>query len=121
MACVRTCPTGAIPEDRFLLRAERCLTYLNEKEAGVPFPEFVTSDAHNALVGCMRCQKICPYDKKVADWTVLRGELSLEETTLLLEGRREGKDVEALEEKLKGMGLDLTIFPRNLSVLLAKG
>jgi epoxyqueuosine reductase len=120
LACLRTCPTGAIAEDRFLLRSERCLTYLNEKDTSAPFPEFVAPEAHNALVGCMRCQKICPYDKRVADWTVLRGELSAQETALLLEGRKDGEDVQALEGRLKSMGLDLAIFPRNLEVLLRR-
>jgi epoxyqueuosine reductase len=31
--CRRACPTGAISSDRFLLLAERCTTYHNEKEA----------------------------------------------------------------------------------------
>lgn len=117
-ACVRACPTGAIPEDRFLMRAERCLTYLNEKDAGVPFPEWVDPRAHNALVGCMRCQRVCPYDRAALDFSVAGGELSEEESALLLSGRRDGEAAVALGEKLRGMGLDMTLFPRNLEVLL---
>ena len=37
--CRRACPTGAIPSDRFLLRAERCITYHNEKNGNVLFPK----------------------------------------------------------------------------------
>ncbi|MBI0582625.1 MAG: epoxyqueuosine reductase [Methanomassiliicoccus sp.] len=117
-ACVRECPTGAIPRERFLLRAEKCLTYLNEKEASIHFPAWLDPSAHNAMIGCMRCQKVCPYNRKVLDWTSLRGELSEEETALLLSGRWSGEEAKALEEKLKGMGLDLSVFPRNLVVLL---
>lgn len=117
-ACVRTCPTGAITEDRFLIRAERCLTNMNERDASVPFPDWVDPQAHNALIGCMRCQRVCPYNRTALDFSSARGELSEEETAQLLSGQREGEAAAALDEKLKGMGLDLTIFPRNLKVLL---
>jgi epoxyqueuosine reductase len=36
--CHRACPTGAISSDRFLLRAERCISYYNEKKAMFRFP-----------------------------------------------------------------------------------
>ncbi|MDW5561847.1 MAG: 4Fe-4S double cluster binding domain-containing protein [Methanomassiliicoccus sp.] len=117
-ACMRGCPTGAIPEDRFLVRAERCLTYMNEKDTSVPFPSWVDPQAHNALVGCMRCQRLCPYNKAALDFVAARGELSEEETALLLSGKREGESAFALDEKLRGMGLDPALFPRNLEVLL---
>ncbi len=117
-ACVRTCPTGAITEDRFLIRADRCLTNLNERDSSVPFPNWVDPQAHNALIGCMRCQRVCPYNRMALDFTSARGELSEEETALLLSGQREGEAAAALNEKLKGMGLDPAIFPRNLEVLL---
>lgn len=117
-ACVRTCPTGAITEDRFLIRAERCLTNMNERDASVPFPDWVDPQAHNALVGCMRCQRVCPYNRMALDFTSARGELSEEETALLLSGQWEGEAAAALDEKLKGMGLSLSLFPRNLKVLL---
>jgi epoxyqueuosine reductase len=117
-ACVRACPTGAIPEDSFLVHAERCLTCLNEKDAAVPFPDWVDPQAHNALVGCMRCQRVCPYDRTVLDYCSDRGELSEEETAVLLSGSWGGEMAVSLGEKLRGMGLDLSIFPRNLKVLL---
>jgi epoxyqueuosine reductase len=34
-ACLRSCPTGAISGERFLLHAERCITFLNEKPTSV--------------------------------------------------------------------------------------
>jgi epoxyqueuosine reductase len=36
VACQRICPTGAITPERFLLRAERCLTFLNEGPRDFP-------------------------------------------------------------------------------------
>ncbi len=56
--CTSVCPTGAIGEERVLLHAERCLTYANEKEGD--WPDWVNAGAHNSLVGCMECQRMCP-------------------------------------------------------------
>lgn len=117
-ACKNACPTQAIQDDRFLLHVDRCLTYLNEKPSEKPFPKWVDPKAHNMLVGCMRCQKACPYDKGLADWYEDRSEFSEEETAYLLRGRFAGKSAARIDRKLKRIGLDLTSFPRNLKVLL---
>jgi epoxyqueuosine reductase len=118
-ACLQACPTGAITAGRFVIRAGRCLTNLNEKETNVPFPDWLKPAAHNALVGCLRCQRVCPYDKNVSAWMEARGEFSEEETAYLLRGEFSGEKAAAMDEKLKKVGLDLTVFPRNLQALLA--
>ena len=51
-ACITACPTGAIRNDRFLIRAERCLSFLNEMPGA--FPDWIDPSWHNCLVGCMR-------------------------------------------------------------------
>ncbi len=117
-ACLQACPTGAISEGRFLLRAEKCLSYLNEKGSGMAFPSWVDPGTHNAIVGCMRCQRVCPYNKGVQGWAEVRGEFSEEETAYLLDGKFSGDEAASMGSKLKSMGLDLTIFPRNLAALL---
>lgn len=117
-ACIRACPTGAIQKDRFLIRAERCLTYLNEKDAKHEFPKWLDASAHNSIIGCMRCQMVCPYDKKVADWCEHRGEFSEEETAYLLRGVFKGEKGTKMKRKLSSIGLDLNTFPRNLKVIL---
>jgi epoxyqueuosine reductase len=117
-ACLNACPTGAIQKDRFLIRAERCLTYLNEKASKHEFPRWVDPSSHNALIGCMRCQRACPYDKEVANWFEDRGEFSEEETAYLLKGKFSGPKAASIEKKLKRLGLDLSTFPRNLQVLM---
>ena len=120
LACVRNCPTGAIPTDRFLLRVERCITYHNEQPEGVPFPEWLDSSWHNCLVGCLHCQKICPANKKVKDWIEPGPIFTEEETKLLLNGRT--IDNLPTETKKKMEDIDfvnyLGVFPRNLSVFL---
>ena len=57
-ACIKACPSGAIAENRFVIHAERCITYRNETE--YPFPEWLDSGMHNAIIGCMKCQTVCP-------------------------------------------------------------
>jgi epoxyqueuosine reductase len=117
-ACVNACPTSAIQKDRFLIRAHRCLTFLNEKASKIEFPEWLDRTSHNTLIGCMRCQRACPYNKDVAHWIVKRGTFSEEETAYLLEGKFNGEKAKRIERKLKRLGLDLSTFPRNLKVLV---
>jgi epoxyqueuosine reductase len=117
-ACLKACPVGAIAEERFLIKAERCLTYLNEKTADHAFPEWVDPSWHNAIVGCMHCQRVCPYNKDVLAWSEDRGESTEEETGYLLRGEFSGERAAKIGRKLRRLGLDLTIFPRNLAPLL---
>jgi len=81
--CLATCPTGAIEEDRALLRAERCLTLANENAGG--WPTFAPPRAHHCLLGCLRCQRSCPANPKleIADTGVC---FSAAETASLLDG-----------------------------------
>jgi epoxyqueuosine reductase len=74
--CRRACPTGAIPSDRFLLRAERCITYHNEKKGNISFPKWINAPWHNCIVGCMRCQRVCPQNKEVIQWVEEEEEFS---------------------------------------------
>jgi len=119
-ACINACPTNAIQKNRFLLHAERCLPFFNEKDSKNKFPNWIDASAHNCIVGCMLCQRACPYDKEVIDWYDDRGKFDEEETAYLLKGKFTGIKAKKMDNKLKRIGLDLTIFPRNLNVLLAK-
>jgi epoxyqueuosine reductase len=119
-ACMKACPTGAISEDRFLIRVEKCLTYFSEMPASKPFPEWISPSAHNSLVGCMRCQRACPYNKDLIDWHRNAGNFTEEETAYLLKGEFKGAKAKAMDRKLKRIGLDLSIFPRNLEVHIRK-
>jgi epoxyqueuosine reductase len=119
-ACLRACPTGAIDRDRFLLRAERCLTFLNEKPIGVPFPDWVDPSWHNCLVGCLRCQRVCPENKDVRDWIEGDEIFSEEETAILLAGTPLERLPERTVSKLERLDLVelLDVLPRNLDALL---
>jgi len=118
--CLRGCSTGAIEPERFLLRAERCITFQNEKPGQVAFPDWIEGSCHNCLMGCMHCQSVCPENRSLLDWHEEGAEFSEEETGLLLEGLPLTQLPAALVEKLEHWDLleSLDILPRNLSVLL---
>ncbi len=117
-ACTLNCPSGAINPERFLLHAERCMTYFDEKPADVPFPAWVKKEWHDCLVGCMRCQSICPENQDVKDWIEEGEDFSEEETELLMSGIKAGELPQSLREKLNKCDLldMLDCFPRNLGV-----
>jgi epoxyqueuosine reductase len=119
-ACVRHCPVGAISSERFLLHAERCITFHNEKPGEIPFPAEIDPSWHNCLVGCLHCQRVCPEDREFWHWAEDGAEFSQEETLLLLEGVRVEQLPASTVEKLERWGLDryADVLPRNLNALL---
>jgi epoxyqueuosine reductase len=121
--CRDTCPTGAIPADRFLLRGERCLTFINE--APGPWPSWVQPGGHNCLVGCMRCQEACPCNEgllRTRDTGVL---FDMKETmALLAEGTTADAGAEAsIAGKLDSLGITgyRRVLGRNLRALAENG
>jgi epoxyqueuosine reductase len=121
-ACRQNCPTGAIPNDRFLLRAERCIVFHNEKEGDIPFPVWIDLSSHNCLVGCMHCQRVCPQNRKFLQWIEEKEEFSQEETVLLLEGVSRDRLPAETVRKLEYLDLieDIDTLPRNLGVFFGK-
>ena len=121
-ACTRKCPTGAIPTDRFLLRVERCLTYHNEHPPDVPFPEWIDSSWHNCLVGCLHCQKVCPANKNVKNWTEKGPDFSEKETKIILDGINLDDVPKELKKKIEKYDLVkyYEVLPRNLNPFLEK-
>ncbi len=119
-ACLRNCPTGAISTDRFLLHAEHCITFYNERSGN--FPGWIEPRWHNCLVGCLHCQSVCPENKDFLDWIDEKGEFSEEETTLLLQAKKSPRFPSSLLIKLMQLELvDYADFlPRNLRVLFNK-
>jgi epoxyqueuosine reductase len=104
-ACRRACPTGAIGQDRFLLHGERCLTLINESER--PFPRWLDPAWHHCLVGCLRCQRVCPEDRAVRDEIAETAAFDQRETGLLAAGVDHGLLAREplLRDKLGDLGL----------------
>jgi epoxyqueuosine reductase len=121
-ACVRKCPTGAITPERFLLHAERCITYWNEKPGDIDFPAWLDPTWYNCLVGCLTCQLICPQNKNFLPGSQDGAVFSQEETAWLLRRISLDRLPAALAEKIVQFDLVdyLEILPRNLPVLLKK-
>lgn len=121
--CGRACPTGAIAADRFLLHAERCITFHNEQPPEVPFPAWLEPAWHDScVVGCLRCQRACPVDENVRGWVEDAASFSEEETALLLEGVPLEDLPAETAEKLRRTGLAeyVEYLPRNLGVLVER-
>jgi epoxyqueuosine reductase len=119
-ACINNCPTGAILEDRFLLRAERCITYFNERPGD--FPEWIDPSWHTCLVGCLECQRVCPLNKDVEERTLEIAVFSQKETELILGGTTLDRLPEETARKVKEADMIryFEVLPRNLDVLLKK-
>jgi hypothetical protein len=69
----------------------------------------------------MKCQEVCPYNSKVKAWIEDIGELSQEETEMLLGfGNNKGKDKHIIK-RTKELGIYeffAELIPRNLQLLL---
>ncbi len=118
--CRIACPTGAITKNRFLLHAEKCLTYHNEKEGKIPFPNWIKPEWHNCIVGCIKCQVVCPQNKPYLGQIGETAEFTQEETELLLKGTPLEQIPASTIKKMKLLSLTdyFNEMPRNLSVLL---
>lgn len=119
-ACLKACPTDAIGSDRFLLHAERCLTFHNERSND--FPEWLSPAGHNCLVGCMICQKVCPANKDVVKLIDAGVTFDSEETTLILDHVCDDQLPRETLEKLNRLGMMeyYDVLARNLRVLIAQ-
>jgi len=117
--CRNACPTGAISKERFLLHAEKCLTYHNEKDGDIPFPNWIKPESHNCIIGCIKCQAACLENKLYLGKVGVTVEFSEDEAVLLLKGDYYGEYAVAVK-KLRQLGLDgyVGLMPRNLKSLL---
>ncbi|MFX1309772.1 MAG: 4Fe-4S double cluster binding domain-containing protein [Promethearchaeota archaeon] len=122
--CIKNCPTNAIPtpfDENFVINAGKCISVYNEIKGIIP--DWVPSDAHNALMGCMRCQKICPSNRKVIKLTEMLDDITKDETKKLLDGSIDEKLIESLSKKLKMFSPPdadriIPVLKRNLEILI---
>ncbi len=116
-ACMKACPTGAITADRFLLKAERCLTFHNERRG--EFPQWIKPSWHNCLVGCLYCQKACPVNKDIPKSIEEGPVFSENETAVILLGTPKNEVPRNVIQKLKNLDMIeyLPVLGRNLRAL----
>jgi epoxyqueuosine reductase len=120
--CAGMCPTDAITQDRVLIRAERCLTFLNENSGD--WPDWLSPQAHTCLLGCLECQRPCPANPELpVEHTGLR--FTADETRVLLSGKptADNRAETGIRMKLAWLGQPYveSVLGRNLRALLNSG
>ncbi|MDH3891202.1 MAG: FeS-binding protein [candidate division Zixibacteria bacterium] len=120
-ACLKGCPTDAITEDRFLISAERCLTYHNESNR--EFPRWIDPSWHHCLVGCLKCQDVCPVNRKIPQTVDARIMFTAGETQLLVDNKDFSRLPQAKKVALAEFPFtkNLSRLARNLRTLLEAG
>lgn len=119
LACLNSCPTGAISEERFRVRTELCIAYYSENAGD--FPSWLRYAPVHCLIGCVRCQEVCPMNSHLLGWIGGTQEFSEEETRVLMEGESESSSSgAAIRGKLTQLGVQdaIEIFPRNIKTAL---
>ena len=97
--CVKACPTQCFSEERFAIDAGRCISLYNELPD--PMPGWIDPKAHNALVGCLKCQYTCPANEDRIRDVERIAELTEPESALVLQGGDDAALREAVLAKLK--------------------
>lgn len=117
--CHHVCPTGCIPHAGTVIDAGRCLTYLNENDG--EWPEWLDPGAHGCLVGCMRCQEMCPANRYYLRNEPVVAEFDAAETAVILENRPPARLPEDVRAKLRDLDLEeySPVLGRNLLALKA--
>jgi epoxyqueuosine reductase len=118
--CGDNCPTHCISRERFLLHAENCLTWYNER--AVQIPDWIQPSWHNSVVGCMSCQIACPVKRQQIDQIVAGPRFTEVETSLLLQGTPVDRLPTDTRSKVTGIAMDDSeeILARNLRLIIGK-
>jgi epoxyqueuosine reductase len=119
-ACVGACPTSAIDPERFVLRAERCLTFHNERNA--PIPDTLDPGLHHCLFGCLRCQTVCPENRMHRTDPEPETAFSEEETEQMLRGEPPERMPAETRRKVESLcpEEDYRLMCRNLGLLIGE-
>ncbi len=117
-ACMVACPSGAIVPDRFLVHAERCITFHNERVN--EFPKWLDPSWHNCLVGCLYCQNACPMNQKRLNWIEEGPIFSEQETASLFDGVRKDTMPSTTIAKLETLSMMeyVNVLGRNLKAII---
>lgn len=99
--CRQNCPTGAI-DQYSVINAEKCLTLYNERKEVIP--DWIPQNIHHTLIGCLRCQEICPHNKPITE-NLHTLELNESETQAFLYSDPEAYPYD-LMQKLKQFGFN---------------
>lgn len=117
-ACQKSCPTSAISGDKFVIKSERCLAYLNEQSGA--FPEWIDTTAHNCIIGCVKCQDSCPENKDYNSASMIKEEFDEKETHMIMNNIPFDELPENLQTKVSNLCLKYYYkhLSRNISPLI---
>lgn len=80
--CINSCPTKCFRSDNFVIDIGKCISLYNEQK--LPIPSWIDPKAHNAAVGCLKCQYECPANSIGKSNVFVMPELTHDETEFLL-------------------------------------
>ncbi|MBN2324001.1 MAG: hypothetical protein JXQ30_09715 [Spirochaetes bacterium] len=121
--CADNCPTGCIDGEtqtpgglKPALNTGRCITIHNETAGD--FPEYIKERDHNAIVGCIKCQTVCPLNRPYLKKKIDLERFARRETKLILQNRHDSS--KTLSAKLRRHDMDEygDVLSRNLKMLL---
>jgi epoxyqueuosine reductase len=119
-ACAGACPTKAISKDGFTIRQDRCLTLYSGYSGSLDFPGWLNQSWFECLIGCMKCQRICPENKSYINWIEENETFTEEETRLLREGLTEDNLPAEIRDKLDRLDLIRFFDLKNCLEMLAR-
>ncbi len=97
--CDRACPTACIGRTQFIIDAGRCVTLFNENAGD--FPNFVLPSMHSALMGCLKCQDICPENRRIPEVKTTLAGVAEEETKAILKGKPSEAMLQSVRKQLR--------------------
>jgi len=114
--CEAACPTGAIGNKGFMLDAGRCITLANESSNELP--GWYEAGFDRCLVGCMRCQEICPMNEGMLKVVRLEAGLDEDQASWVLHGKGDpdGRIKAGVSRVLEENGMSYLedVFHRNM-------
>jgi epoxyqueuosine reductase len=116
--CGESCLLGSITDNRFLIHAEKCLTWYNERVEA--FPDKILDAWHHTIIGCMGCQLVCPVNKPHINKIAHGPTFSESETDMILKKTPLDKLTVETLQKLEAISADewYDVLPRNLDLLI---
>jgi len=125
-ACAGACPSKAISKDGFIIQQDRCITLYSGYSGSLDFPDWLDPSWIECLIGCMKCQRICPENRPYVKWIEKNETFSEAETQLLRKGLTKDTLPGSIRDKLDRMGLIrffglkkcLEMLSRKLTLLL---
>lgn len=117
--CKKDCPTNCIRDENFVIDVGKCITLYNELPE--PLPEWIPAQAHNSLIGCLKCQLTCPANEERLKDIEILADINEAETKMLLRGVKTETLYKSVASKLKRVygADDFDYLSRNLRLILS--